>query len=55
MQDNDPKHCFQAAQRFYDEVGIKWWCTSPESPNLNPIENFWHELKENSRESSSKE
>ena len=23
-----------------------WWQTPPESPNLNPIENLWHELKE---------
>jgi len=25
---------------------IKWWKTPPESPDLNPIENLWHELKE---------
>ena len=46
MQDNDPKHCSRAAQRFYDEVGINWWRTPPESPDINPIENLWHELKE---------
>ena len=46
MQDNDPKHCSRHAQKFYDEVGINWWRTPPESPDINPIENLWHELKE---------
>ena len=46
MQDNDPKHCSRYAQRFYEENGINWWRTPPESPDLNPIENVWHELKE---------
>lgn len=25
---------------------VNWWKTPPESPDLNPIENVWHELKE---------
>ena len=46
IQDNNPKHCSRVAQKFYDEAGINWWRTPPESPDLNPIENLWDELKE---------
>lgn len=46
MQDNDPKHTSRAAQAFYARTGINWWRTPPESPDTNPIENLWHELKE---------
>ena len=46
MQDNDPKHTSRAAQQFYQTAGINWWRTPPESPDMNPIENLWHELKE---------
>ena len=46
MQDNDPKHTSGLATSFFTEQGINWWKTAPESPDLNPIENLWHELKE---------
>ena len=46
MQDNDPKHTSHTAQDFFTSESINWWKTPPESPDLNPIENVWHELKE---------
>ena len=46
MADNDPKHTSKAAQSFLVENNIYWWCTPAELPDLNPIENLWHELKE---------
>ena len=46
MQDNDPKHTSRTAKTFFEQENINWWRTPPESPDENPIENLWHELKE---------
>ena len=46
MQDNDPKHTSKLAQKWTKEQNINRWKTHPESPDLNPIDNLWHELKE---------
>ena len=46
MADNDPKHTSIAAREFLEKNGVNWWRTPAESPNMNPIENLWHEMKE---------
>ena len=48
-QDNDPKHTSKVAKAFYEQKEINWWRTPPESPDLNPIENVWHQLKHHLR------
>jgi len=50
MQDNDPKHTLKMGKEFMTENGVTWWKTPPESLDLNPIENLWHEMKEFIRE-----
>ena len=46
MQDNDPKHTSRHARQWIEDNGMNWWQTPAESPDMNPIENMWHELKE---------
>ena len=50
-QDNDPKHWSEYIADFFEENGIVWWPSPPESPDLNPIENIWGSLKQYLRNS----
>ena len=45
MQNNDTKHTSRQAKAFFEDNNINWWPTLLESPDLNPIEDMWHELK----------
>ena len=40
-QDNDPKHTSKIVGKW-----LNWWKTHPESPDLNLMENLWHEQQE---------
>lgn len=48
--DNDPKHSSRKALKTLEKEGIYWWRTPPESPDLNPIELVWHQLKNHLRQ-----
>ena len=45
QQDNDPKHTSKKAAEMMRKTGINWWRTPAESPDLNPIEKVWAQLK----------
>ena len=45
-QDNDPKHTSLSVSDFFEEHGVVWWPTPPESPDLNPIKLIWESLKQ---------
>jgi len=42
----DPKHAANLAKQFYIDQNIDWWKTPAESPDINPIELIWAEMKQ---------
>ena len=45
VMDNDPKHSSRASRDFLEQENVNWFKTPAESPDMNPIEHIWHQLK----------
>ena len=46
QQDNDPKHTSQHTRDYFIAAGIEVLDWPPYSPDLNPIEHFWAQVKQ---------
>lgn len=49
LQDGDPRQTSKAAQKAWVELGCEMFAIPPRSPDLNPIENVFHLIREQLR------
>ena len=55
IRDKYPEgHRFQqdvsrSTRQWLEDNNVNYWPTPPESPDMNPIENLWHQIKEHLR------